>query len=85
MSGETAVRLATSYLFLAKHLFELVDLNNGRETSNVNFGRPWINTNWGVEADQPVTIFAKDVSIMDPIVEETDIESDEDEEMTDNA
>lgn len=53
--------------------------------SNVNFGRPWINTNWGVEADQPVDVFARAVSIMDPIVEETDTEDDEDDEMTDNT
>jgi len=45
--------------------------------SNVNFSKTWIQTNWGFEADQSVNVFAKNVSIMDPILVETDDEEDE--------
>jgi hypothetical protein len=64
-----------------KYLFQLVDANGEKEMSTVNFSRLWLDANWGIEADQSVTIFAKDVSIMDPMVVETDDEGDDDEEM----
>jgi hypothetical protein len=63
-----------------KFLFELVDANGDKQMSKLNFSRLWLETNWGVEADQSVNIFAKDVSLMDPIVVETDDESDDDDE-----
>lgn len=67
-----------------KHLFELMDANNAKEISNANFDKIWVDTNWGVETGQTMTILAREVAAMDPIIDETDVEDGSDEEMDDD-
>ncbi|PVF96011.1 hypothetical protein CPB86DRAFT_550261 [Serendipita vermifera] len=58
-----------------KHaIFELVENDGSRHFSDLGYTRAWIAANYGVQMGQPTRIFADSVSIMDPILEETDVE-----------
>jgi hypothetical protein len=68
-----------SYIYVPEHaIFELVEQDGSSRFSDLGYTRSWIMANYGVQVGQPTNVFATSVSIMDPILEDTDTEDDDD-------